>query len=91
MGTTYYGGVEDCGGPDSGCGTVFELMHSNGQWSFVTVHDFDGGSNGGNPVGAVAFDSAGDIYGATNYGGSNGGSCDSGDLFGCGVIFEITP
>jgi uncharacterized repeat protein (TIGR03803 family) len=90
-GTTYLGGIDDCGGPDPGCGTVFELLHSNGQWSFVTVHEFDSDSNGSNPVGAVAFDSAGDIYGATNYGGSNGGSCDSGDLFGCGVIFEITP
>jgi len=55
------------------------------------VHDFDGGSNGGNPVGAVAFDSAGDLYGGTDFGGSNGGPCESGDLFGCGVIFEITP
>lgn len=89
-GTTYHGGIDECG-PALGCGTVFELIHSNGQWSFVTVHEFNSDRNGSNPVGAVAFDSAGDIYGATNMGGSGPPPCDSGDLFGCGVIFELTP
>ncbi|MGB9257283.1 MAG: hypothetical protein WCC25_20770, partial [Candidatus Korobacteraceae bacterium] len=41
-----------------------------------------------NPVGTLAVDAAGNVYGTTTYGGS-GGSCEFGN--GCGVAWEITP
>ena len=41
--------------------------------------------DGGNPVGALILDGAGDLYGTTEYGGNKG--CGTR----CGTIFEIAP
>jgi len=72
-GTTYYGG-------SAGVGTVFELVQSNGTWSYVLLHDFTGGADGGFPASNILFDASGNLYGTA-----------SGDASGYGVVFEITP
>lgn len=85
-GTTYYGGGEGCDG--MGCGTVFELTPSEGGWQERILYAFTGGSDGGGPAG-LAFDSNGNLYGATLLGGV--GTCQNPFGFGCGVIFKLTP
>ncbi len=69
-------------------GSVFKLTKNNGSWTYTDLYDFTGGADGANPVGTLAVDAAGNVYGTTTYGGS-GGSCEFGN--GCGVAWEITP
>jgi uncharacterized repeat protein (TIGR03803 family) len=64
-----------------GYGSVFKLTKSHGSWTYNTLHDFTGGSDGGNPDCQLVFDSAGNLYGTTLGGGSHHD----------GVIFQITP
>jgi len=78
-GTTVVGGLY-------GCGTVFELTFSGGQWQESVLYSFDCFATGKNPYGGVTFDNAGNLYGTTVAGGS-GGDC-AGD--GCGVVYELT-
>lgn len=78
FGTTLRGGNHTCGGP---CGVVFEL-DSNG--NETVLHRFTGGSDGGNPNGGLAMDSAGNWYGTTVTGGAPG--CSS---YACGVVFKL--
>ena len=91
-GTTGFGGVPGpctTGGGFTGCGTVFKLTSSNGNWTENVLYDFTGGSDGANPYGArLIFDQAGNLYGTTFGGG--GGSC-TGTPPGCGVVYELTP
>jgi uncharacterized repeat protein (TIGR03803 family) len=80
-GTTLIGGGTGCTG---GCGTVYKLTRgSGGKWTYSLVHEFGSGANGSVPTGGVIFDNAGNLYGATGYGGP--GSC------GCGVVYKLTP
>ena len=78
--TTYSGGkYQD--------GTVFELVaHSSGKYSERVLHAFRGG-DGLNPFSGVIFDSAGDLFGSTAYGGDN--QCFNAP--GCGVVYELSP
>jgi len=70
-------------------GSVFKLTPSNGSWTYTSLHDFTGGGDGGNPIGGVTFDTNGNLYGTTAFGGMQGGeNCYS---QGCGVVWEITP
>ena len=62
-------------------GNVFKLTPSNGGWTYNSLYDFTGGSDGAYPVGGVVFDANGDLYGTTVEGGA----------YGYGVVFEITP
>jgi uncharacterized repeat protein (TIGR03803 family) len=79
-----YGETAD--GNPSGNGVVFELApNSNGTWSETVLHAFDLG-DGSTPIGGLTFDKQGNLYGATQYGGS--GSCT---YPGCGVVFKLTP
>ena len=39
-------------------------------------------------VAGLILDKAGRIFGTTEYGGNSSGACN---VFGCGVVFEITP
>ena len=64
-----------------GYGSVFKLTGSGGNWTNTSLHDFAGGSDGGNPAGSVVLDASGNLYGTTFYGGANGK----------GVVFEFTP
>jgi len=64
-----------------GAGSVFKLTRSSGGWTYTSLHDFTGGSDGGNPVSKLTFDSDGNLYGTASDGGAHGK----------GVVFEITP
>jgi uncharacterized repeat protein (TIGR03803 family) len=64
-----------------GFGSVFKLTRSGSGWTYSTMHDFTGGSDGGNPICRPVFDSSGNLYGTAFGGGANHQ----------GVIFQITP
>jgi uncharacterized repeat protein (TIGR03803 family) len=70
-----------------GHGSVFKLTPSNGGWTYTSLHDFTGGSDGGTPYGSVVLDSMGNLYGTTQNGGNAGPNC-GGNY--CGVVFEIS-
>jgi uncharacterized repeat protein (TIGR03803 family) len=61
-------------------GTVFELTPSGGSWTYTSLYNFTGGSDGAHPTGGPIFDENGNLYGATLSGGAYGG----------GVVWEIT-
>ena len=63
-----------------GHGNVFKLTHSGGNWSYTALHDFTGGSDGGQPYGQVTLDANGNVYGTASTGGTSGN----------GVAWEIT-
>jgi uncharacterized repeat protein (TIGR03803 family) len=86
-------GVAELGGSSTctytlGCGTVFELSpNGNGSWTEITLYSFVGGTDGQNPVASLTFDSQGNLYGTTVFGGTP--SCYAN--VGCGTVFELTP
>ena len=76
--TTFLGGGT-CDGNAQGCGTVFNLQPppttcrtSQCAWNENVLFRFSG-ENGSGPVGAVVFDSAGNLLGVTILGGLNHG------------------
>jgi uncharacterized repeat protein (TIGR03803 family) len=71
-----------------GCGTVFELSPaSGGPWTETILYAFTGAPDGNNPSGGVTLDTAGNLYGVTDL----GGTCTSpGFNFGCGIVFELS-
>jgi uncharacterized repeat protein (TIGR03803 family) len=80
-GTTYHFGIGDNG-------TVFHMTPpatackmSLCPWSETVLYRFMGGSDGSTPIGGVVFDRAGNLYGATQGGGSDN----------VGTIYELTP
>jgi uncharacterized repeat protein (TIGR03803 family) len=73
FGTTIYGGANNDG-------MVFSLTQESGRWNFETVYNFSG-IDGLQPSGNLAFDNAGNLYGATYEGGTND----------WGAIFELIP
>ena len=70
-GTTEYGGL-------STFGTVFKL-DVNGKET--VLYSFAGGTDGTIPEGSMVMDAAGNLYGATTYGG----------IAGAGTIFKVDP
>lgn len=82
-GKNFYGTTST--GGSGGAGTVFELSpNSSGGWTEQVIHTFTGYTNpsdGARPTGPVAFDSKGNLYGATGGGGT----------MGAGTVFELTP
>ena len=66
-------------------GSVFKLTPSSGGWTYTSLHDFTGGSDGANPYSNLVFDADGNLYGTASAGGT-GSNCNGG----CGVVFEIT-
>jgi uncharacterized repeat protein (TIGR03803 family) len=70
-GTTFYGGnLSKCGG--FGCGVVFELTpNSDGSWTESELYAFSGGADGGQPIAGLIFDTAGNLYGTSAYGGAH--------------------
>ncbi len=64
-----------------GYGTVFKLTRSNGNWIYTSLHNFTGGTDGGNPMCSLVFDSSGNLYGTASDGGT----------FHLGVVFKIVP
>jgi uncharacterized repeat protein (TIGR03803 family) len=93
-GTTGYGGSGTCIllGGNGGCGTVFELSPptvTGGAWTETILYNFQGGKDGYFPQGALVFDKAGNLYGATQFGGGFG-SCNEFYPY-CGTVFELGP
>jgi uncharacterized repeat protein (TIGR03803 family) len=91
-GTTSQGGKGMCvlytGGPEPGCGTVFELSPTtSGDWTQTIVYAFQGtvlghpAADGEAPVSGLIFDTAGNLYGTTSEGGE----------YGYGTVFELLP
>jgi uncharacterized repeat protein (TIGR03803 family) len=71
-GTTSSGGAY-------GNGVVFKLDRTGKQ---TVLHAFTGGADGGDPLGDLILDGAGNLYGTTFYGGTGCG-------IGCGVVFKL--
>jgi uncharacterized repeat protein (TIGR03803 family) len=73
-GTTFSGGTSDGG-------TAFELTPAaRGEWTEQVLHSFGNSTDGINPIGALVLDAAGNLYGAANWGGTNGD----------GMVFELS-
>jgi uncharacterized repeat protein (TIGR03803 family) len=69
-------GTTNAGGT-SGAGTVFMVTHYGTE---VVLYSFAGGTDGANPQGSLIMDSAGNLYGTTNTGGTTG----------VGTVFKVT-
>jgi len=70
-GTTVAGGDLNCQG-GIGCGVVYELsppVKEGASWTYSALYAFQGGNDGITPTGYMVFDSKGNLYGATQYGG----------------------
>ncbi len=78
--TSSYGGGSGCDG--SGCGTVFKVAPDG---TTTTLYVFKGGNDGNAPRSGLTFDSAGNLYGTTQYGGGTG--CEGS---GCGTVFRLS-
>jgi uncharacterized repeat protein (TIGR03803 family) len=76
----------ECDGAN-GKGNAFELTKTGSNWTYNSLHDFTGGSDGAFPLSSVALDPSGNLYGTTYYGGNL--NCYA--PYGCGVIWQITP
>src|SRR6266851_8246449 len=74
-GTTVWGGA-------SNFGSVFKIDTAGHE---TLLHSFGGGTDGANPEGGVIQDSAGNLYGVTE-GGGTGGGCGN---YGCGTVFKV--
>lgn len=78
-GTTQFGANSSCHSDGPGCGIVFELAPSMGNWTLSVLHAFDG-SDGADPYAGLIFDSAGSLYGTTPFGGHDN----------YGVVFKVS-
>jgi uncharacterized repeat protein (TIGR03803 family) len=89
-GTTSSGGANLCdyGQGPVGCGTVFKLAPSKGRntWTESVIYRFQNGSDGAIPISSLIVDSAGSLYGTTEFGGSRKCSLQP---VGCGVVFQL--
>jgi uncharacterized repeat protein (TIGR03803 family) len=84
-GTAFSGGNSGALCSSSGCGTVFELSPgTNGQWTETVLHAF-AGNDGSSPYAGLVFDSAGNLYGTTMWGGTV--AFKDKRMF--GVVFEV--
>ncbi|HEY2444829.1 MAG TPA: choice-of-anchor tandem repeat GloVer-containing protein [Rhizomicrobium sp.] len=83
FGTLFVGGRAGCYA-EQGCGAVFKLAPDGTE----TIPHFFTGKNGdgSNPSAGLISDSAGNLYGTTEFGGGRGCIISSG---GCGTVFEI--
>jgi uncharacterized repeat protein (TIGR03803 family) len=74
-GTTSQGGLY-------GQGNVFELVKpkvAGAGWTETILHSFGNSGDGSAPIGRLAFDTAGNLYGTTSYGGA----------YANGTVFEL--
>ena len=74
-----YGATYEAGA--FGCGNIFQLTQSDGQWTYSDLYDFTCGNDGGRPVGGLTLDASGNLYGTTYLDGAGGH----------GVVWELTP
>jgi hypothetical protein len=85
----------------SGCGFVFRLSpvtaNASTTWTLDVLHIFQGGKDGSEPQGPPAFDTSGNLYGATELGGdltsATSALCTGPQfhtIYGCGVVYMLT-
>ncbi len=81
-----YGGTLFGGGC---CGAAYKVIppSGGGTWTERLILKLGSQSNGMNPTGGLAMDSAGNLYGATAAGGDNP-ACTA--TSGCGTIYKLT-
>jgi uncharacterized repeat protein (TIGR03803 family) len=77
----FYGTTEGCGAV--GHGTVFKLAPDGSE---TILHSFQTGSDGEDPIAALAMDESGNLYGTTPVGGATGCKLRGS----CGTVFEVT-
>jgi hypothetical protein len=94
FGVSGYGGTGNCVLFGlAGCGTVYELSppaQKGGTWTETILYSFPTAKQGYLPQGNLVFDSAGNLYGATEFGGGHGTTCDPYYKY-CGAVFELSP
>ncbi|HYM77934.1 MAG TPA: choice-of-anchor tandem repeat GloVer-containing protein [Candidatus Dormibacteraeota bacterium] len=82
-----YGTAHTAGDPSCFCGLVFKLSPISGAgWKETVLHTFKG-ADGSHPSASLVFDSAGNLYGTTSFGGKG---CTVG-ICGSGTAFELSP
>jgi len=75
-------GTTEVGG-SAGYGTLFKLAReTKGGWKETILYNFSSGSGGNLPNAGVVMDKAGNLYGATPFGGGPSG---------CGVLYKLAP
>ena len=79
-GTTLKGGTYEKG-------TVYELRHMGSGWVLNLLYQFQGGTDGADPVSGVTIGPSGVLYGTTEIGGDQ--SC--GVAGGCGTVYSLRP
>ncbi len=73
-------GTAELGGP-AGAGAVYELTPTgHGSWKTTVLYDFKGMPDAAYPYGGLIFDSAGNLYGTTYFGGQ----------YGMGAVFQLS-
>jgi len=77
-GTTAAGGL-DGGCTGDGCGVIYQMVQSGGNWMQNVLYTFTGGDDGFGPGSSVVFDKAGNLYGTTPDGGA----------YSAGVVYEL--
>ena len=68
------------GGGAFGKGAVYKLTRSGNTWTQTVLWSFSGGADGDGPSSGLVFDSSGNLFGTTSYGGN-----------GWGVVYELSP
>jgi uncharacterized repeat protein (TIGR03803 family) len=75
FGTTPDGGKQ-------GVGTIYELARAGSTWKYRVIHTFTGGNDGATgSLGALLPNAAGDLFGVTEGGGTNG----------LGTVYKLSP
>jgi uncharacterized repeat protein (TIGR03803 family) len=81
----FYGNTSEGGAYNHG--TIFKFSQVSGQWVETILYDFPNCVQGCFPVGTMAIDKAGNLYGTT-IGGVHNSACGG---FTCGEVFEMSP
>jgi uncharacterized repeat protein (TIGR03803 family) len=84
-GATQYNGIT-AKNPTLIGGTAFKLTKTKKGWTFAKLHTFNGKTDGSQPIGPLAVDSTGNVYGTTFAGGT--GACQGLASY-CGTVYKI--
>jgi len=91
-GTTFTGGSPNSclGAGVAGCGSIFRLTppaSGTGPWTETILYS---SGPGWLPTAGVVFDAAGNLYGTESYGGNTGCTLST-YVYGCGIVFKLSP
>jgi len=67
-------------------GTIFRMTLRDSAWMYTTIYNFQGGSDGSEPLSTPVFGPDGALYGMTYAGGANP-NCPSV----CGTVYRLVP